>query len=130
MEVTTTVVQYVPQETLPVVAGCFAFGSTLAASTLAQKVIGISTATKVLPSAIGFATVCVASLVSQHAAIASHGWVQESFYKNKKFQAITKASNSRRQTTESSSYLFNRQRQLQPHLNVGGLQIPMHDVRV
>ena len=84
MEATTTaLVQYVPQETLPILSGCFAFGSTLAVSTMAQKLVGISTATRILPSMFGIATVCIASLCSQHASVTSHIWLQynQEFYR-------------------------------------------------
>lgn len=74
----TALVPYSAESALPVVSGCFAFGTTMCLSTLAQKIIGISTATKVVPSLIGMATVCLASIASQRAAICTSDWVNDS----------------------------------------------------
>jgi hypothetical protein len=77
-EIVQTVVQEAPPETWPVLAGVFAFGSTLAASTFAQmRIFGISTGSpRPLPTVAGFATVCAASLASHHASIAAHEYIQ------------------------------------------------------
>jgi hypothetical protein len=61
---------------LPVLSGCAMFGATLAMSTAAQKLVGVSTATKVLPTLNGIVTVCAASLASERAAILAHQWQQ------------------------------------------------------
>jgi hypothetical protein len=121
MQTATALIQdYVPEETLPVLAGCFAFGSTLALSTLGQKLAGISTGTNILPKVLGVATVCMASLASQEAAICNHEWVQARIYNKKK--------NNRTERGTSSSSLFHRREQ--PYYNLGGLPIPMHELRV
>ena len=129
MEATTTaVVQYVPQETIPILSGCFAFGSTLAVSTMAQKVIGISTATKILPSIFGIATVCMASLCSQHVAVTSHNWMQQELYRNR---ASSSSQRGYKSAISNSNNSKNRRHHLQqPYWNVIGLNIPKHDVRV
>ncbi|KAG7341158.1 hypothetical protein IV203_023109 [Nitzschia inconspicua] len=59
---------------LPVLSGCATFGATLALSTAMQKFVGVSTATKVLPTLNGVASVCLASLASERAAIVAHQW--------------------------------------------------------
>ena len=135
MEAATALIQdYVPEETLPVLAGCFAFGSTLALSTFGQKLIGISTGTKFLPSFLGIATVCVASLASQEAAICNHEWVQTRIYNNhvsKTNNRYLRPSPTKWATLSSSSStpsLFHRRQQ--PYYNLGGLLIPMHNLRV
>ena len=69
---TVALIQYVPDSTIPVLSGCAAFGTTLALSTLTQKWLGISTATKIVPSVFGFASVCFASIASQRVAVCSH----------------------------------------------------------
>ena len=75
----TALVTYIPeaQTALPILSGCVVFGTTLAVSTLAQKIIGISTATKVVPSVVGVVTVCVASMASQRAAMINWEWVRQ-----------------------------------------------------
>jgi hypothetical protein len=79
----TALAAYVPDQTIPIVSGCFAFGTTLALSTLAQKLMGVSTATKIVPSVLGVVTVCLASLVSQRAALCGHEWrLNPNFYQN------------------------------------------------
>ena len=66
-----------PNDTFPVMSGCVAFGTTLALSTMAQKAIGITTATKVIPSITGMLTVCAASLASQQMAIYTRACLKE-----------------------------------------------------
>jgi hypothetical protein len=63
-----------PEAAFPILTGCAAFGASLALSTAAQKWVGISTATKVLPTLNGIITVCAASLASERAAILAHQW--------------------------------------------------------
>ncbi len=61
-------------DALSVAAGCFAFGSSLAVSTLAQwKILGVSTGTiRPIPTVLGMVTVCAASLASHRASIMVH----------------------------------------------------------
>jgi hypothetical protein len=66
-----------PEAAFPILTGWAAFGATLALSTAAQKWVGISTATKALPTLNGIMTVCVASLASERAAISAHQWQQD-----------------------------------------------------
>lgn len=73
---------------LPIVAGCVTFGATLALSTAAQKMVGVSTATKVLPTVYGAATVCAASLMSEKSAILAHQWQYNPQKLQKDFQNI------------------------------------------
>ncbi|KAL7558779.1 hypothetical protein ACA910_011876 [Epithemia clementina (nom. ined.)] len=65
-----------PSSTWSIVAGTLAFGSTLALSTLTQqRILRISTGTLApIPSLVGFATVCVASLAAHKAAIAAYSY--------------------------------------------------------
>jgi hypothetical protein len=76
-EIVHTAVDQAPQETWSVLAGVFAFASTLAASTFVQwRILGISTGSpRPLPTA-GFVTVCAASLASHHVSIAAHEYFQ------------------------------------------------------
>eukprot|EP00934_Nitzschia_sp_Nitz4_P006821 Nitzschia sp. Nitz4//scaffold399_size11037//416//1392//NITZ4_009049-RA/size11037-augustus-gene-0.9-mRNA-1//-1//CDS//3329550316//6811//frame0 len=52
-----------------IISGYAAFGTTLALSTMLQKMVGISTTTKLLPRVLGFASVCGASIASQRVAL-------------------------------------------------------------
>ena len=62
-----------PEGALSILAGTVAFSSTLAISTWTQKLLCISTGTPApIPSLVGFATVCVASLVAHQAAIGTY----------------------------------------------------------
>ena len=68
-----SLVERTPIETWPLLAGWISFGSSCAASTFCQKMVGISTGTRPpLPTALGMATVCAASMISHQAAIAIH----------------------------------------------------------
>jgi len=107
---------------LPIFGGCIAFGTTLALSTAAQKCCGISTGNKIMPSLIGFTTVCAASLISERTAILVHDlridWdKKKSFNLNEKlkrqFSGISNAMN------ESSN---DRGRY--------GFKLSMHEVRI
>lgn len=62
---------------LPIISGCATFGATLALSTAMQKLVGISTATQLLPTINGVFTVCAASLASEQAAIITHTWQKD-----------------------------------------------------
>jgi hypothetical protein len=72
----STHIHLLPEAAFPILIGYAAFGATLALSTAAQKCVGISTATKVLPTLNGIVTVCAASLASEWAAISAHQWQQ------------------------------------------------------
>jgi hypothetical protein len=99
---------------VPILSGCFTFGTALALSTLAQKAAGISTATKLVPSVVGIATVCLASLASQQAAIFSHEWIQ-----NPSMDVFRKRKNA----WAKSPY--------RDCLEIGEyVKVPMHSVRV
>lgn len=71
------VTYYSAETAVPVVSGCVAFGTTMCLATLAQKIIGISTANKMVPSLVGMATVCLASIASQRSAICAYDWVND-----------------------------------------------------
>jgi len=77
MTAVSIVSQALPDETLPVVSGCVAFGTTLALSTLAQKMIGVTTGTRAVSSMVGMITVCAASLASQRVAAGSYMWLED-----------------------------------------------------
>jgi hypothetical protein len=64
----------VSPEACSIVAGCFAFGSSLALSTLAQgKLLGISTGSvRPLPTVMGMVSVGLATMASHHSSIAVH----------------------------------------------------------
>jgi len=108
----------------PVIGGYVAFGATLALSTLAQKAIGVSTATPVLPSLLGFATVCAASLVSEKTAIFAHElkWAPKKGslgYIRRKFE--DKISETSSDIKSSTKLRMGRKR---------NFKLPMHEVRV
>lgn len=64
------------QEIVPTLSGCLVFATTLGLSTCAQKVVGISTGTKVLARMAGIPTVCIASLLSQRCTLLAQEWTQ------------------------------------------------------
>ena len=73
-------------------SGCAAFTVTCGFSTLLQKGLGVSTGTgPPLPTMLGLATVCVASVASQEAAIYSH-------------QHLSNAKVRRREPSASDNY--------------------------
>jgi hypothetical protein len=114
---TTTLASYVPDYTLPIVSGCFAFGATLGLSTFAQKLIGISTATKMVPSVLGMATVCLASLTSQRAAICSQAWLKD--------PDVFSDPEKRRRLLATSPSSYQDCWEIEDNL-----KIPLHDLRV
>jgi DNA-directed RNA polymerase subunit RPC12/RpoP len=119
---TTALVNYVPDSTVPIVTGCVAFGATLCLSTLAQKIVGISTATKVTPSVFGFATVCLASMASQRAAICTHEWIQDT----RSIQKFVMDPKTRKKMFSLSSTNSSND-----YFQIGNkFKIPYHDVRV
>jgi hypothetical protein len=115
----------IPDAVFSVVGGCVAFGTTLAISTAAQKAIGISTATNVVPSLLGFATVCAASLVSEQTAVLTHQLQKDPKKRNlgyitRKFMnQISESSNA---VAESSSQ-FRRGKKHK-------IKFPVHEVQV
>ena len=114
-----------PDAVLPMVSGCFAFGSTLAASTAVQKVIGISTGTNVVPSLLGFATVCAASLASEQAAILTHQMQKDPRKRN--FGYVRRRL--RRQIRDTSSQMIQSSSNFIEG-NRKPFKLPMHEVRV
>ena len=116
MDPATSLATYIPEETLPIVSGYFAFAITLALSTSAQKLVGISTATKAVPSVLGMTTVCLASLASQRAAVGYHEWRKDhNFLSNRvKRNRVLASSPSVREYWEIGEQI----------------KIPLHDLRM
>ena len=116
MDASTSLAMYIPEETLPIVSGYFAFAITLALSTSAQKLVGISTATKAVPSVLGMTTVCLASLASQRAAVGYHEWRKDhNFLRNRvKRNRVLASSPSVREYWEIGEQI----------------KIPLHDLRM
>jgi hypothetical protein len=88
-ELISTNIHLLPGAAFPILTGWAAFGATLALSTAAQKWVGISTATKVLPTLNGIITVCAASLASERAAISAYQWQQHKQLPTVDFEQIT-----------------------------------------
>jgi hypothetical protein len=132
---------------LPIVAGCATFGATLAMSTAAQKLVGVSTATKVLPTVYGAMTVCAASLMSEKSAIVAHQWqhnphrIQNDF-KQFKAKLWATSSNLKKQQSRPSNFFDHKQNdnngRYLKRINSGDSlntwfqlrQLPMHELRV
>jgi hypothetical protein len=112
----TALIAHVPESAFPVVSGCVAFGTTLALSTLAQKLVGISTGTKIVPTVAGMATVALASLASQQMAVYNHQYMQSQFYNP------SKGSFYKRKPLATSGR--------RDYLEVANFKIPLHEVRV
>jgi len=115
----------IPDVVAPVVGGCVAFGTTLAASTAVQKAIGISTGTQVVPSLLGFATVCAASLVTEQAAILSYQLKKDPRKRNFGYiqrRISNKIAESSSDFIKTSSNLVEGKRRQ--------FKLPMHEVRV
>ena len=115
--------KHIPDRILPIVGGCVAFGTTLAISTAVQKLVGISTGNKVIPTLLGITTVCAASLVSERTAILTHDlWKdpnKKSFaYVQKKIEMNLSVTTTA--IMESSSQLREKRK----------FKLPMHEVRV
>jgi hypothetical protein len=125
-EIVQTVVDQSPRETWPIIAGVTAFGSTLALSTLAQwRILGISTGSlRPLPTAAGFATVCVASLASHHASIAAHEYIQNGQNPTSYFDT---ASIFQRGGGNWNNASF---RYREDYLDLKYVKIPLHTVRM
>ena len=106
----------------PVIGGCVAFGTTLAVSTAVQKVIGVSTATNVTPSLLGFGTVCAASLISEQAAVLTYQIKKDPKKRNVGY--IKRQLN--RQISKTSKGVV---KSLRGTKN-GEQKFPMHEIRV
>lgn len=142
-----------PKETWPIIAGMAAFGSTLAMATFSQlKVLGISTGTRppFVPSVLGIASVCAASLASHGAAMKAHSCLED--YKRQRHLELGSKQPSFLATIIESPIIPNNLRQqcfpstspsskslgvpskktiLKEHINPAGLiQIPMHTLRI
>ena len=129
---------------LPIVTGCATFGATLALSTAAQKLVGVSTATNVLPTIYGALTVCVASLASEKSAILAHQWqynpqaIRKDFDKFKTNLWATSSRNLKRRAStprhvfdddqDDARDLRSRNSGHSPWFQLNN--IPMHEVRV
>jgi hypothetical protein len=80
-----------PKEVWPIGTGVISFGSVLAVSTWTQLVaLGVSTGTRppIIPSALGAASVCLASLASHHIAVVVHGKMEQ-YKRRRKIPAST-----------------------------------------
>jgi hypothetical protein len=138
-------------EVIPVLSGLAAFGATLAVSTLAQKFVGISTATKVLPTVNGFLTVCAASLVSERVAILAHEWRTDprAFQKDpaqrirqrllawsssgNPSRGSTKPEHLRPHSIDDINSIHLKQNQYRRHLDhwqIGNVKFPIHEARM
>jgi hypothetical protein len=119
-EIVQTVVDQAPQETWPILAGVSAFTSTLAISTFAQwRILGVSTGSpRPLPTAVGLATVCAASLASHHASIAAHEFAQNGRKPASYFQLEGG-------TWDNASFGYR-----EDYIDSKYIQIPMHTVRM
>jgi len=115
----------IPDVVFPLIGGCVAFGSTLAVSTAAQKIVGVSTGTNLVPSVLGFATVCGASLVSEQAAILTHELRKDP--RKRSFRYVQKKI--RKQFLETSSNVVESSSQLRGGNNQK-FRLPMHEIRV
>jgi len=112
---------HIPDAIFPVFGGCVAFGTILAASTAAQKVIGVSTATNIVPSLLGFATVCAASLVSEQTAILTHELKRDPRKRNLGY--------IKHKLSKTSTVIIESTSQLRGGKN-HQFKLPMHEVRV
>jgi len=140
------IVSQSPTETWPIFAGVTTFATALALSTATQlKILGISTGTRppFIPSTLGAASVCLASIASHQAAMAAHGYMQDFRAKRRiRSRSILEQlpDETRRRCTmdirigssssSSSTHLFNDWYRKE-HVNIGGVvQIPMHTIRM
>lgn len=64
----------IEHDVIPAAAGCLAFYTTLGLSTTAQKMVGISTGTKVLARMAGVPTVCLAALAGHRCTVFAQEW--------------------------------------------------------
>jgi hypothetical protein len=126
-----TALQEIPRnDWYAMLAGTAAFSSTLAASTYAlHHVLHISTATiRPVPTLCGMASVCLASLTSHQAAIATSQYLT-----NGRLPSLGRVSR-RAPINDSDSllgdYSYSRHSQQQPCLDLYYLQIPLHTLRI
>eukprot|EP00980_Cylindrotheca_fusiformis_P011230 scaffold2575_cov101-Cylindrotheca_fusiformis.AAC.4 len=118
----TAIIQHIPESTAPIATGFMAFGATLCMSTMAQKIVGISTANKFAASVCGVATVCLASMASQRAAVYTYNWRHDK-RSTKEFLLDT---NLRKQL-----FSLSPPRSSNEYLQItNNLKIPYHDLRV
>ena len=113
--------------TFPVIGGCVVFGTTLAVSTAAQKLIGVSTGTTIVPTCLGIATVCGASLVSEQAAISIYERLKRTDPKKGSFEYVQRKIKNR--VLETSSTIIESSTQLRARKKYQ-FKLPMHEVRV
>ena len=117
-----------PQETLPILAGAASFGATLALSTATQlSLLGVSTGSRPpIPTCLGMATVCVASLVGHQAAISTHASLYNNSNSSKSLLQYLPLQLQTRLVQSSQRWVPR-----QEEWNLGGiLQLPMHKVRM
>ncbi|GKZ01402.1 hypothetical protein MPSEU_001091000 [Mayamaea pseudoterrestris] len=105
------------------IAGTAAFSSTLALSTyVMQQVLRISTATnRPIPSLSGVASVCLASVASHHAAIATNEYVVQG-----KLPTLFDIRRRQRDTILDTSF----RRKNNDFLDLHFVQIPLHTLRI
>jgi hypothetical protein len=116
-------------EIVPVGVGVGVFGGTLAVSTLAQKLMGISTGTAAgLPVVAGFATVCVASVFSHHAATACHQYIRS----NKKNRLLHQHNIvvPHDFLTRTSKLLHEQRAAVSDYIDVTNSRVPLHTIRM
>jgi hypothetical protein len=132
------VLAYCPKEVWPIGTGVISFGSVLAVSTWTQLVaLGVSTGTRprIIPSALGVASVCLASFSSHHMAVVVHGEMEQ-WKGRRQILASTSIMDalpySIQQRIEDS--FVNRRHSHKPRredLNIFGLiQVPMQTIRM
>ncbi|CAB9526478.1 expressed unknown protein [Seminavis robusta] len=134
------VVSHCPKETWPIAAGVVSFGSTLAVSTWTQlALLGVSTGTRprIIPSSLGAASVCLASIASHHMAIVAHGQM-ETYKKRRRISTVPSIMNHlpdgpRQRLEEASSGWNQSYKSLSKGECIdffGFVRVPMHTVRV
>jgi hypothetical protein len=123
MDSTALIAHVVPESAFPVVSGCVAFGTTLALSTLAQKLVGISTGTKMVPTVAGMATVALASLASQQMAVYNHQYMQSQYYNRPSKGRLSSSAYQRQKPLVATSGR-------RDYLEVANFKIPLHELRV
>jgi hypothetical protein len=126
-----------PQEVWPIGTGIVSFGSVLAVSTWTQLVaLGVSTGTRprMIPSALGAASVCLASLASHHMAVVVHGEMGQ-YKRRRKLPPSTSMldalPDTLQQRIENSFDRSHSYRSRREELDLFGLvQVPMKTIRM
>jgi hypothetical protein len=77
MDTASKIKSFILEEAVPVASGCVAFYLTLGSSTGIQKMLGISTATKVRARLMGIPSVCAASIAGQRCALLVQEWSRD-----------------------------------------------------